>query len=330
MTAREITFRDALGEALGEEMTRDERVFIIGEDIYGGPGGYGGCFKVTKCLCEDFYDCLLDTPMAEQTIVGVAVGAAMTDSRPVAEIMYEDFITLGMDLLVNTAAKTHYITGGQYCVPMVLRTPCGAMGVGPQHSQTWTSWFMHVPGLYVVFPSTPYDAKGLLKTAIRDSNPVLFLEHKKLYNVKGEVPEEEYLIPFGKARVLCPGDDVTVVATGYMAYLATQVAEELRDQGLSAEVIDPRTLAPLDEEVIFESVRKTHKVVVAAEDCRTAGPTAEIAALIGEACFEYLDAPISRVGARHAPIAHNVIMSEYIVPGATEIQEAVQSVIAWS
>jgi len=189
---------------------------------------------------------------------------------------------------------------------------------------------MHVPGLYVVFPSTPYDAKGLLKTAIRDPNPVLFLEPKILYNVKGEVPEEEYLIPFGEAQVLCPGDDVTVVAIGYMAHLATQVAGELRDQGLSVEVIDPRTLAPLDVEAIFESVRKTHKVVVAAEDCKTAGPTAEIAALIGEACFEYLDAPISRVGARHVPIAHNVIMSEYIVPGAGEIQQAVQSVIDWS
>jgi len=254
----------------------------------------------------------------------------MTGLRPVAEIMYEDFLTLGMDLLVNTAAKTHYITGGQYNVPMVLRAPCGAMGIGPQHSQTWTSWFMHVPGLQVVLPSTAHDAKGLLKTAIREPNPVLFLEHKKLYNVKGPVPEEGYLIPFGQAQVLCPGDDVTVVAIGYMAHLACQVATELCDQGLEVEVIDPRTLAPLDEEAIFASVRKTHKVVVVAEDCKTAGPTAEIAARIGEICFEYLDAPIGRVGARHAPIAHNVAMSEYILPGPAEIRQAIQGVIDWS
>jgi pyruvate/2-oxoglutarate/acetoin dehydrogenase E1 component len=310
-------------------MVREESVFIIGEDIYGGPGGYGGAFKVTKDLGKDFSDRLLDTPMIEQTIVGAAVGAAMTGSRPVAEIMFEDFITLAMDLLVNTAAKTHYMTGGQYCVPIVVRAACGAVGVGPQHSQTWTSWFMHVPGLHVVLPSTPYDAKGLLKTAIRDDNPVLFLEHKKLYNVKGNVPEEEYVIPFGEASVLCPGDDVTVVAIGYMAGLASHVAGTLRDQGLSVEVIDPRTLAPLDLETISQSVRKTHKVVVVAEDCKTAGPTAEIAALVSEACFEYLDAPVGRVGARHAPIAHNVSMAEYIVPDATDIHEAVKSVMAW-
>ena len=330
MTTRKITFRDAICEALREEMARDERVFVIGEDIHGGPGGYGGCFKVTKGLGKDYGDRLLDTPMIEQTIVGAAVGAAMTGARPVAEIMYEDFITLAMDMLVNTAAKTHFVTGGQYCVPMVVRAPCGALGIGPQHSQTWTSWFMHVPGLYTVFPSTPYDAKGLLKTAIRDNNPVLFLEHKKLYNVKGDVPEEEYLIPFGEAKVLCPGRDVTVVAIGHMACLATQAAEDLRGQGISVEVIDPRVLAPLDMDTIYQSVRKTHKVVVVAEDCRTAGPTAEIAALIGEACFEYLDAPIGRVGARDAFIAHNVAMSEYVLPGPAEIEQAVQSVINWS
>lgn len=330
MTDREITFREALCEALREEILRDDRVLVIGEDIYGGPHGYQGCFGVTKGLAEDLCDCLLDTPIAEQTIVGTAVGAAMTGLRPVAEIMYEDFIALAMDQLVNTAAKTHYLTAGQYRVPMVVRAACGAMGIGPQHSQTWTSWFMHVPGLYVVFPSTPYDAKGLLKTAIRDDNPVVFLEHKKLYPIEGEVPDEEYLIPFGQARALCSGDDVTVVAIGYMAHLATQVAATLREQGISLEVLDPRTLAPLDVGAIVQSVRKTHKVVVAAEDCRTAGPTAEIAAVIGENAFEYLDAPITRVGAKHAPIAHNVGMSEYILPGAADIEEAVQYVINWS
>jgi pyruvate/2-oxoglutarate/acetoin dehydrogenase E1 component len=330
MTTREITFREAIGEALYEELERDDRVFILGEDIYGGPGGYGGCFKVTKGLIDDFSERLLDTPIMEQTIIGTAVGASMTGLRPVAEIMYEDFITLAMDQLVNTAAKTHYITGGQYSVPIVVRAACGSMGIGPQHSQTWTSWFMHVPGLYLIFPSTPYDAKGLLKTAIREENPVIFLEHKKLYNMSGEVPEEEYLLPLGKARILHPGDDVTLIAIGYMAYLATQVSEELREKEISVEVIDPRTLVPLDMEVIAESVLKTHKVAVVAEDCKTAGPTAEIAAQIYEACFEYLDAPVARVGAKDAYIAHNVAMSQYVVPGKLHIQSAVEGLIEWS
>jgi pyruvate/2-oxoglutarate/acetoin dehydrogenase E1 component len=329
VTVREISYREALAEALCEEMARDDGVFVLGEDIYGGEGGYGGCFKVTKGLVPDYCSRLLDTPMAEQAIVGAAIGAAMTGARPVAEIMYEDFITLGMDLLVNTAAKTHYLTGGQYCVPMVVRAPYGATGIGPQHSQTFTSWFMHVPGLYVACPSTPYDAKGMLKTAIRDPNPVLFLEHKKLYPLKGEVPEGEYLVPFGQARTVCDGDQVTVVAVGHMVHLAAQVAGTLRDEGVSIEVIDPRTLAPLDEDAIYRSVRKTHRAAIVAEDCRTAGPTAEIAALIGQACFEYLDAPIERVGAKHTLIAHNVGMAQYVVPGADEIRQAVRAVLEW-
>jgi pyruvate/2-oxoglutarate/acetoin dehydrogenase E1 component len=330
MSTKELTYREALCETLREEMARDERVFLIGEDIYGGPGGYGGAFKVTKGLAHDYGDRLLDTPIMEQTIIGASIGAAMCGLRPVAEIMYEDFLTIGMDMLVNTAAKTHFLTGGQYRVPMVVRAPCGALGIGPQHSQTFTSWFMHVPGLYVAFPATPADAKGLLKTAIRDDNPVLFLEHKKLYNVKGEVPEGEHLIPFGRARIARPGSDVTVVAIGYMAHLAAQVAATLGEQGLSVEVIDPRTLAPLDVETIVASVRKTHKVAVVAEDCRTAGPTAEIAARIAETCFEYLDAPIARVGAKDSFIAHNVGMSEYVLPGAADIERAVRQVVDWA
>jgi len=330
MTTRELTYREALCEALREELIRDERVFLLGEDIYGGPGGYGGAFKVTKGLTDEFGDRLLDTPIMEQTILGAAIGAAMSGLRPVAEIMYEDFLALGMDMLVNTAAKTYFLTGGQYHVPMVVRAPCGAMGIGPQHSQVFTSWFMHVPGLYVVFPATPADAKGLLKTAIRDPNPVIFLEHKKLYNVKGEVPDGEFLIPFGQARIACPGKDVTVVATGYMAHLAVQVAAELAKEDLSVEVIDPRTLTPLDMETILTSVRKTHKVAVIAEDTRRAGPTAEIAAAISEACFEYLDAPIARVGAKDSFIAHNVGMSDYVVPGSAQIEQAIREVVHWS
>lgn len=330
MATRELTYRDALCEALREELTRDERVFLLGEDIYGGPGGYGGAFKVTKGLTDEFGDRLLDTPIMEQTILGATIGAAMSGLRPVAEIMYEDFLALGMDMLVNTAAKTYFLTGGQYHVPMVVRAPCGAMGIGPQHSQVFTSWFMHVPGIYVVFPATPADAKGLLKTAIRDPNPVIFLEHKKLYNVKGEVPDGEFLIPFGQARIACPGKDATVVATGYMAHLAAQIAAELARQDLSVEVIDPRTLTPLDMETILTSVRKTHKVVVIAEDTRRAGPTAEIAASISEACFEYLDAPVVRVGAKDSFIAHNVGMSEYVVPGSAQIEQAIRDAVDWS
>ena len=327
MAAREITYRDALCEALREEMVRDSRVLIIGEDIYGGPGGYGGAFKVTKGLTHEFGDRLLDTPIMEQTIIGASIGAAMTGLRPVAEIMYEDFITLGMDLLVNTAAKTYSVTNGQFSVPMVVRTPCGALGIGPQHSQTFTSWFMHVPGLCLAFPSTAYDAKGLLKTAIRNDNPVIFLEHKKLYNVKGEVPEEEYLIPFGRARVATAGQDVTIITIGYTVHLASQVADSLRTQGTSIEVIDVRTLAPLDMDTIAQSVRKTHKAVVVTEDNRTAGPTAEIAATIMEKCFEYLDAPVGRVGAKDTFIPHNAGMSDFVVPRISDIEEAVQFVM---
>jgi pyruvate/2-oxoglutarate/acetoin dehydrogenase E1 component len=330
MALRLLTYREALSEALREELLRDPNVFLIGEDINGGPQGYGGAFKVTKALTAEFGDRLLDTPIIEQTIIGVAIGAAMTGLRPVAEIMYEDFLTLGMDMLVNTAAKTHFMINGQYSVPLVVRAPYGALGIGPQHSQTFTSWFMHVPGLQVVLPATPYDAKGLLKTAIRNNNPVIFLEHKKLYNTKGEVPEEDYLVPFGQARTVTTGRDVTLVAAGYMVQLAGEAVEACKATGVELEVIDVRTLAPLDMETIAASVRKTHKAVVVAEDCRTAGPTAEIAAAIMDACFGSLDAPVGRVGAKDTFIAHNAGMSEYAVPGSRDIQAAVQAVVDWS
>jgi pyruvate/2-oxoglutarate/acetoin dehydrogenase E1 component len=330
MTMREITYRDALGEALHEEMARDARVIVLGEDVYGGPNGYQGCFGVTKAVVQDFSDRLLDTPISEQVIVGAAIGAAMCGLRPVAEIMFEDFIALAMDMLVNTAAKTHFMTGGTICVPMVVRAAGGATSIGPQHSQMWTSWFMHVPGLHVVLPASPYDAKGLLKTAIRDNNPVIFIEHKKLYSFKAPVPEEEYLIPFGQANMLCTGKDVTVVAMSYMVHLAQQVADKFRERGIGVELIDPRTLAPLDLEAMVQSVRKTHKCVVVAEDVRTAGPTAEIAAAIGESAFEYLDAPIERVGARQSFIAHNKGMADYVLPDAARIEQAVQQVLDWS
>jgi pyruvate/2-oxoglutarate/acetoin dehydrogenase E1 component len=329
MATRILSYREALTEALREEMVRDPNVFLIGEDINGGPQGYGGAFKVTKALTTEFGDRLLDTPIIEHTIIGASIGAAMTGLRPVAEIMYEDFLTLGMDMLVNTAAKTYFMTNGQYCVPMVVRAPYGAMGIGPQHSQTFTSWFMHVPGLYLVLPATPYDAKGLLKTAIRNNNPVIFLEHKKLYNVKGEVPEAEYLIPFGQAHLVSTGKDITLIAVGFMVDLACKAADMLKEKGIQVEVIDPRTLAPLDLETITRSVRKTHKVVVVSEDNRTAGPTAEIAALIMEQCFGYLDAPVGRIGGKDTFLAHNTRMSEYVIPNALDIQKGVESVLNW-
>jgi len=326
MAGREITVREALCEALREEMIRDKRVFVIGEEVYGGPGGFKGAFKVTEGLVAEFADRLLDTPICEQTIVGAALGAAMTGLRPVAEIMYEDFITLAMDQLVNSAASTCFMSNGQYHAPMVVRASCGSLGT---HPHTWTSWFMHVPGLYVAFPSNAYDAKGLLKTAIRDENPVLFLEHRKLYNIKGEVPEEEYLVPLGQARTVIPGESVTVVAVGHMVHLAESVAEEMRGEGVSVELVDPRCLAPLDLDTIVGSVRKTHKVVVVAEDWRTAGPTAEMAALIGEQCFEYLDGPVIRVGARDTFIPHNLGMRQHVIPGAAQIRQAVERAIEW-
>jgi pyruvate/2-oxoglutarate/acetoin dehydrogenase E1 component len=329
MATRMLTYREALAEALREELVRDPKVFLIGEDINGGPQGYGGAFKVTKSLTTDFGDRLLDTPIVEQTIIGASIGSAIAGMRPVAEIMYEDFITLGMDLLVNTAAKTFFMTNGQYSVPMVVRAPYGAMGIGPQHSQTFTSWFMHIPGLHLVLPSNPYDAKGLLKTAIRDNNPVIFLEHKKLYNIKGEVPDEEYLIPFGQARTVTNGTDISVIAAGYMVDLASKVADRMKENGTHLEVIDVRTLAPLDMETIARSVRKTHKAIVVCEDYRTAGPTAEIASLIMETCFGYLDAPVGRVGAKDTFIAHNTRMSEFVIPDVPDIQKGVESVLDW-
>jgi pyruvate dehydrogenase E1 component beta subunit len=307
-------------------MRRDDRVFIIGEEIYGGPGGFKGAFKVTEGLVDEFSDRLLDTPICEQTIMGAALGAAMTGLRPVAEIMYEDFITLAMDQLVNSAASTYYMSGGEYHAPMVVRSTCGSLGT---HPHTWTSWFMHIPGLYVVFPSNAYDAKGLLKSAIRDDNPVLFLEHRKLYNVSGMVPEEEYLIPMGQAKTVIPGEDISVLAVGHMVHFATTIAEEMIEQGVSLEVIDLRCVAPLDLKVIVESVKKTHKAIVIAEDWKTAGPTSEIAALISEQCFDYLDAPVTRVGARDTFIPHNLGMRNYVMPGVERIKKAVEGVLSW-
>jgi len=322
---RKITYKEALREALREEMRRDATVFLLGEDI----GRYwGGAFKVTKGLVEEFGDeRVRDTPISESAIIGAAVGAAITGTRPVAEIMFGDLTALAMDQIANQAAKIHYMFGGQVNVPLVIRTPFGAgVNIAAHHSQSLEAWFMHVPGLYVAVPSTPYDAKGLLKTAIRGSNPVFFCEHKLLYPMEGEVPEEEYTVPFGVADVKREGSDVTIVATLYMVHKALNAAKELETEGISVEVVDPRTLAPLDKQTIINSVKKTGRLVVVSEDCKTAGVSAEIAAVVAEEAIDYLDAPIKRVAEPDTPIPFSPPLEQYVIPNEKSIIKAVKEI----
>ena len=323
---RKIAYREALKEALQEEMRRDSRVFLLGEDI----GRYwGGAFKVTKGLAEEFGDeRVRDTPISESAIIGAAVGAAITGMRPVAEIMFGDLTALAMDQIANQAAKIRYMFGGQAKCPIVVRTPFGAgVNIAAHHSQSLEAWFMHVPGLYVAVPSTPYDAKGLLKTAIRSDNPVVFCEHKLLYPLEGEVPEEEYTIPFGVADVKREGKDVTVVATLFMVHKALNAAEELAEEGISVEVVDPRTLTPLDKQAIIKSVKKTGRIVIVTEDCRTAGVSAEIAAVVAEEAIDYLDAPIKRVAEPDTPIPFSPPLEQYVIPDEKAIIKAVKEVV---
>ncbi|MGQ9552098.1 MAG: alpha-ketoacid dehydrogenase subunit beta [Candidatus Bathycorpusculaceae bacterium] len=323
---RRIRFRDALREALREEMRRDPSVFLLGEDI----GRYwGGAFKVTEGLAEEFGDeRVRDTPISESAIIGTAVGAAITGMRPVAEIMFGDLTALAMDQIANQAAKMRYMFGGQTKCPLVIRTPFGAgVNIASHHSQSLEAWFMHVPGLYLAVPSTPYDAKGLLKTAIRGNNPVFFCEHKLLYPIEGEVPEEEYLIPFGVADVKREGADVTVVATLYMVHKALTAAKELDEEGISAEVIDPRTLTPLDKQAIIKSVKKTGRIVIVSEDCKTVGVSAEIAAIVAEEAIDYLDAPVKRVAEPDTPIPFSPPLEKYVIPSEKSIIKAVKEVM---
>ena len=323
---RKITYRESLREALREEMRRDSNVFLLGEDI----GRYwGGAFKVTDGLAQEFGDeRVRDTPISESAIVGTAVGAAITGMRPVAEIMFGDLTALAMDQIANQAAKIRYMFGGQASCPLVVRTPFGAgVNIASHHSQSLEAWFMHVPGLYVAVPSTPYDAKGLLKTAIRGSNPVFFCEHKLLYPVEGEVPEQEYLLPFGKADVKRKGADVTLVATSYMVHKALNAAAMLEKEGIDAEVVDPRTLTPLDKATITSSVKKTGRIVIITEDCRTGGVSAEIAALVAENTLDYLDAPIKRVTAPDTPIPFSPPLEQFIIPNERSIIKAVKEVV---
>ena len=323
---RKVTYRDALREALREEMARDPSVFLLGEDI---GRCWGGAFKVTEGLAEEFgEERVRDTPISESAIVGAGVGAAITGMRPVVEIMFGDLTSLAMDQIANQAAKIRYMFGGQAACPLVIRTPFGAgVNIAAHHSQSLEAWFMHVPGLYVAVPSTPYDAKGLLKAAIRGDNPILFCEHKLLYPMEGEVPEEEYTVPFGTADIKKEGSDVTIVATLYMVHLALRAAEVLEKQGVNVEVVDPRTLTPLDKQAIIRSVKKTGRIVIVSEDCKTAGVSAEIAASIAEEALDYLDAPIKRLAEPDTPIPFSPTLEQYVIPNEKSIVRAVKEVL---
>jgi pyruvate dehydrogenase E1 component beta subunit len=321
-----ISYRDALREAIQEEMRRDSTVFLLGEDI---GRDWGGAFKVTDGLAQEFGDeRVRDTPISESAIIGTAVGAAITGMRPIAEIMFGDLTALAMDQIANQAAKIRYMFGGQAKCPLVIRTPFGAgVNIASHHSQSLEAWFMHVPGLHVAAPSTPYDAKGLLKTAIRGSNPVFFCEHKLLYPIQGEIPEEDYTVPLGVADVKREGDDVTIVATLYMVHKALKAAQELEKEGVNAEVVDPRTLTPLDRQTIIRSVKKTGRLVIVSEDCRCAGVSAEIAAMTAEDALDYLDAPIRRVAEPDTPIPFSPTLEQFVIPSEKNIMKAVKEVL---
>jgi pyruvate/2-oxoglutarate/acetoin dehydrogenase E1 component len=328
---QELTISQALNQALREEMQRDPNVFLIGEEI-GIWGAGGGIFGVTLNLIKEFGpERVRDTPISEEAIAGLACGAAVTGMRPVAELMYVDFAALAMDPIVNQAAKLRYMFGGKAKVPMVIRAQEGAgRGNAAQHSQSLEAWFMHVPGLKVVVPSTPYDGKGLLKTAIRDDNPVIFLEHKALYATKGEVPTEEYTIPFGVADVKREGTDVTVVGIHTMVHRALAAAEKLAAEGISVEVIDPRTLVPLDVETIVASLRKTKHLVIAHEAVERGGAAGEIAMQVMDRAFDYLDAPIKRVCGRNVPIPYNLALERLAIPQEEDVIDAIREVLAGS
>jgi 2-oxoisovalerate dehydrogenase E1 component beta subunit len=321
-----ITYLEAISQGLREEMQRDKEVFCIGEDI----GVYGGAFKVTKGFIDEFgEDRVIDTPIAESGIIGAAVGAALMGMRPVVEMQFSDFISCGFNQMVNNAAKIHY--RWQASVPMVVRCPSGG-GVhgGPFHSQNPEAWFFHVPGLKVVAPSTPYDAKGLIKSAIRDNNPVLYFEHKFLYRrIKGEVPDNDYTVPIGKADIKRQGKDITVIAYGSTVHMALEASEELAKEGIDIEIVDMRSLLPFDKELILESVKKTNKVLITHEDTLTGGIGGEISAVISSEAFEYLDGPIMRVCALDTPVPYSPPLEEYFLPSAKKIADALRKLYAY-
>jgi len=323
---REITYLEAVREAMSQEMRTNKDVYILGEDI----GVYGGAFGVTRGMIEEFGpERVRNTPISEAAIAGAAVGSALTGMRPILELQFSDFITIAMDQLVNQAAKLRYMFGGKGKVPMVVRTPAGSgTGAAAQHSQSLEAWMAHIPGLKVVQPSTAFDAKGLLKAAIDDDNPVIFYEHKLLYKTKSYVPEEPYAIPLGKADIKREGNDVTIVATAIMVHKALEAAKELEKEGIDVEIVDPRTLVPLDEETIVESVKKTSRVVVVHEAVKRGGYGAEIASMIAESeAFDYLDAPIKRLGGLPVPIPYNPNLEKAVVPQVPDIIRAVKETV---
>lgn len=323
---REITYLEAVREAMSQEMHDNDDVFIMGEDI----GVYGGAFGVTRGMIEEFGpERVRNTPISESGITGAGVGSALTGMRPIVELQFSDFITIAMDQLANQAAKIRYMYGGKGKVPMVLRTPSGSgTGAAAQHSQSLEAWVSHVPGLKVVQPSTGYDAKGLLKAAIEDDNPVVFYEHKTLYGTKSDVPEDQYHIPLGKADVKRQGRDVTIIATAVMVQRALDAAKELEEAGIGVEVIDPRTLVPLDKETIVESVSKTGRVIIVHEAVKRGGYGGEIASVIAESdAFDFLDAPIKRLGALESPVPYNPELEKAHVPQTPDIVQAVKEAL---
>ena len=334
-----LSIAEALRQAIREEMLRDERVFCIGEDI-GINGGWGGAFTVTLDLSEEFgHDRIIDTPISEIALCGMAIGAAVAGMRPIADVQYGDFLFCMMDQIANEAPKLRYMSGGQVSVPMVMRAPIGSTRRGAQHAQSLQAWFTHVPGLKIVAPSTAYDAKGLLKSAVRDENPVVFFEHKLLYGSKGprkvegalsavgEVPDEEYLVPIGKGIIRREGKHATIVAIHRMLYTALNAAEILAKKGIEVEIIDPRTLVPLDKDLIYSSIRKTGRLVIVEEDNLTNGWGAEIAALAADDVFEWLDAPIKRVASPDVPPPFAPVLEYEYLPNEEKIITAVKEIL---
>lgn len=321
---RQITFSEATLEAMAEEMARDERVFVMGEDI----ARQGGVFGQFKGLPQQFgFDRVIDTPISETAIIGASVGAALAGMRPVADMHFADFITVAMDEVVNQMAKVRYMFGGQCTVPLVVRAPDGIIrSAAAQHSQSFEAWFLHVPGLKVVVPSNPADAKGLLKAAIRSDDPVLYFEHKALFSVKGPVPEGEHIVPIGKANIAREGKDVTIVSYSLMMTHALAAADKLAGQGIDAEVVDLRTISPLDKETIFASVAKTKRLIIVHEAVKTGGVGAEIAASVAEEMIDYLDAPIRRLGAPFVPIPFSPSLEKLVKIGAEDIVTAVKTI----
>jgi pyruvate dehydrogenase E1 component subunit beta len=324
-TTRELSYRDALREAITQEMDRDERVVLLGEDI----GAYGGSYVVTRGFQEKYgRERVIDTPIAESGIVGASIGAAMGGMRPIVELMTINFSLLAIDQIVNHAAKMRHMFGGQFGVPMVIRTAAGWGALAATHSQTFEGWYAHIPGLIVVMPSTPADAKGLLTAAIRSEDPIIFIEHSLIYRNKGPVPEGDFELPLFGSQVRRPGKDVTIVSWSRMAHVAEGVANELRDQeGADAEIVDLRVLRPLDMKPVIESVKKTNRVVVAEESWRTMGLGAEIAARIQEEAFDYLDAPVARVASLEVPVPYAKNLERIAFPGKDELMAAVKHVL---